>query len=413
MEYGLIGEKLSHSFSPILHSYIGDYDYQLKEICREDISEFLNSASFKGINVTIPYKQTVMEHLDYISEDAKMIGAVNTIVNRGGKLYGYNTDFTGLRALIIKSGVNTANKKALILGTGGTSNTAEAVLRNLRCSDVLKVSRRPDSSSVSYDDVIRHHADAEIIINTTPVGMYPNCVGTPIQLDCFNNIKAVFDVVYNPLRTDLIIDAQMRNIPAYGGLYMLASQAVAASELFFDRQYDKNVFESVYKAVLNNKVNIVLTGMPGCGKSTIGKILAHRTGMEFIDTDEIIVSEYGKTITDIFSEVGESGFRKIEADVIGRISEKNHCVISTGGGAVLSERNIINLMHNGCVFFLDRPLDELLPTPDRPLASSHEDIIRRYNERIEKYRSLCDTTVSVVGPEATADLIIKCFREMY
>lgn len=412
MEYGLIGEKLSHSFSPLIHSMIGNYDYELCEIQKSDIETFLNKKDFKGINVTIPYKQTVIPFLDYIDPPAEKIGAVNTAVNRGGKLYGYNTDYYGLKALVIKccGNISLKDKDAMVFGTGGTSKTAFNVLKDLGCRNVYILSRKPSGSQIGYNEAPVTAKDAVIAVNTTPAGMFPNTDGCATDISLFKNLKVAVDAVYNPLRTDLVLNSQKLGLSSKGGLYMLVSQAVMASHYFFDKDYNDGLAADIYSTILNRLQNIVLTGMPACGKSTIGKVLAAKAGKDFIDTDELIVEKTGKSINEIFADEGENGFRKIESEIIAEVSLKNNCVIATGGGAVLNKDNVRRLAHNGVICFLDRPIEQLLPTDDRPLANSAESIKKRYNERIGIYNTTCDFSVPVISPDVTADSIIKIYE---
>lgn len=390
MEYGCIAEKLSHSFSKEIHNHLFDYKYELKEIPKGELDAFMAERNFKAINVTIPYKQDVIPHLDSISDIAKKIGAVNTIVNDNGILKGYNTDFQGMCALIKRAGISLENKKVLILGSGGTSKTAKVVAEFLGCKEVYKVSRSANDHRITYEEALSVHGDAEIIINTTPVGMYPNIGNAPIDVNAFDNLEAVVDAVYNPLRSKLVCDALEKGIKATGGLYMLVAQAAYAAEKFTYETVSEETIEKVYRNMVNTKQNIVLIGMPGCGKSTIGKLLAQETGHKFIDTDEEIVKKIGKTIPDIFAEVGESGFRKIESEVIKEISSVQNAVIATGGGAVLNKDNVRSLKENGRIYFIDRSLDKIAATSDRPLSSNRTDLEKRYNERYGIYVSSCD-----------------------
>ncbi|MBQ6816296.1 MAG: shikimate dehydrogenase [Clostridia bacterium] len=409
MEYGLIGEKLGHSFSTQVHAKIGNYDYTLKEINKDDLEKFIKSRNFKGINVTIPYKQQVMPYLDYIDANAKEIGAVNTIVNKNNKLFGYNTDYNGIIDLINKSGVNIKDKNVLILGTGGSSNTIFTVLKNLNAKEIIKVSRTPDRNQVNYDNAHILYPNTQIIFNATPVGMFPENNNTPINLHNFKNLECVFDLIYNPLKTRLIKEAEALGLKAFGGLYMLVAQAVRAGELFLDTTYKPELTNSIYNDIFNNKMNIVLTGMPGSGKSTIGKQIAKITGRKFYDTDTLIEKKLNKSITEIFKTFGEEKFRNIESNVIYETSKLSGVIISTGGGAVLNNENIINLKQNGKVFFLNRSLDELIPTADRPLANTKQGIIKCYNERINIYNNTCDVIVPVTDIEETAQKIINYF----
>lgn len=394
MEYGLLGERLGHSFSKEIHALIGDYDYRMYETDKAGAVSLIKEKEFKAINVTIPYKETVIPYLDFISDEAKAIGSVNTVVNRDGVLYGYNTDFCGLKSLLERAKIDIEGKKVLILGTGGTSKTAYAVCKSLNASAVIKVSRHPSDSAVSYEEAERGHSDAAVIINATPVGMYPNNSNRPINIDKFPKLEGVADVIYNPLKTRLLADAEARGLKTTNGLYMLVKQAVRASEYFFDTQYDPSLTERIYKKVLADKENITLVGMPSCGKSTIGKLIAERTGREFIDTDSIIVERYGD-ISELFAAKGERFFRDKETEIIDEVSKKTGAVISTGGGAVLREENVRLLKQNSRIYFLDRPLDLLCPTDDRPLAGSREKIESLYKERYGIYESISDEKVAV------------------
>ncbi|MEE1238324.1 MAG: shikimate kinase [Acutalibacteraceae bacterium] len=396
MEYGCIGEKLTHSFSKIIHSKIADYNYELKEIEAQDLDGFMKTADFKAINVTIPYKQAVIPYLYEISDTARKIGAVNTVVNRDGKLYGYNTDYEGMRALIKRQGANLSEKKVLVLGSGGTSKTAVAVAESLGAKEVYRVSRSGNDGAVTYDCALENHSDAEAIINTTPCGMYPNIGGTAIDITLFPNLESVTDAVYNPLSSALVTEAKEKGINAVGGLYMLVAQAVFACEKFTGKSIPPSVTDSVYKEILLDKKNIVLTGMPGCGKTTIGKAVAKDTGKVFIDTDDEVVKKAGMSIPEIFQKFGEKKFREIESQVIKEVSAKQSAVIATGGGAVLNPLNVSFLKENGMIVFIDRPIDDLVTTDDRPLSSNRELLEQRYKERYGIYKSSAQTEIKAV-----------------
>lgn len=385
MEYGCIGEKLSHSFSKIIHNKLCDYDYELKEISRDELDDFMKKADFKAINVTIPYKQDVIPFMDEISETARKIGAVNTIVKKDGKLYGYNTDFSGMTALIIKNNISVLGKKVLILGSGGTSKTALAVAESMGASEILRLSRNGGEGLITYSEAIEKHSDAEIIINTTPCGMYPEIGDSAVCLDDFPNLSGIVDAVYNPLDSELVVSAKERGIPATGGLYMLVSQAVFAVEKFLGKDIPESEIDRVYEEIYLSKKNLVLIGMPGCGKSTVGRLLAKELGKEFIDTDEEIVNRMGMEISKIFEIKGEKEFRLLESQVIAEISACQGLVVATGGGAILNKRNIDLLKENGTVVFMDRPLEQLVTTHDRPLSSNRELLTKRYNERYDIY----------------------------
>ncbi len=394
MKYGLIGEKLGHSFSKPIHEKIADYTYEIKEIAEDELDSFMKSKDFCGINVTIPYKSAVIPYLDYVDPIAEKIGAVNTVVNRNDKLYGYNTDFGGLKMLIEKSDFDYKDKKVLILGTGGTSKTARAVAEALGAKEIITVGR---CSSVNYENVYSLHGDAEYIINTTPLGMYPNVDTCAIEPGNFKSLKGVTDVVYNPLKTKLSQKAESCGIKSACGLYMLVCQAVLACELFTGSKIDvKNTADEIYGEILREKQNIVLIGMPGSGKSTIGKALAKKLGKTFTDTDEMIVSQYG-VISDIFAQKGEKYFRDIESEKVREAAKMNGCVIATGGGAVLRKENVDLLRQNGIIVFLNRPLEDIIPTVDRPLSSDYEALKKRFEERYDIYVSSADEEIFVGG----------------
>lgn len=398
MEYGLIGEKLGHSFSKEIHTKYFGLDYVLKELPPEEVGDFLTKKDFKAINVTIPYKQTVIPYLDSISDIAKKIGAVNTIVNNGGKLEGYNTDFLGLKNMIEKSGVSLKGKSVLILGDGATSKTALAVAGALQSESVKRVSLYDTPDTITYPQAATL-TDTQIIINTTPVGMYPKLGGTAIDINVFPKLEGVFDVVYNPLRSKLVVNALNKKITSCGGLYMLVGQAVYAAQKFTGREIGEDKIDSIFNQIFKKKENIVLVGMPASGKTTVGKLLAKETGLEFIDTDDEIIKQYGN-ITDIFASKGESGFRDIESQVIKEVSALQGKIIATGGGAVLRQENIDFLKQNGKIYFLDRPLEQLVGTADRPLSQNKEMLTQRYNERYDIYCSCCDKrVVSNTTPE--------------
>ena len=396
MEYGCIGEKLGHSFSKIIHNEICDYIYELKEIPKEELENFIKNKDFKAINVTIPYKQDVIPYLDEISDMALAIGAVNTIVNKDGKLYGYNTDFSGLKALIEFVGITIKDKKVLVLGSGGTSKTAKAVAINMGAKEVYRVSRTGGDGLITYEDAYELHSEADVIINTTPCGMYPDIGVSAVDMNKFTKISGVVDAVYNPLCSELVVAAKEKGITAIGGLYMLVAQAVFAAEKFTESEIPATEIERVYNKLLKEKQNLVLIGMPGCGKSTIGKAVAEILNKEFIDSDEEIVKQEGRSIPEIFQNCGEKGFREIETRVISKLALKQGAVIATGGGAILNKRNIDLLKGNGTVVFIDRPIEQLVTTDDRPLSSNRELLEKRYNERYDFYCSRADVIINAV-----------------
>ena len=401
MEYGCIGEHLPHSFSKEIHEKIGNYSYVLKELTPQDLGPFMESRAFRAINVTIPYKQAVIPYLDQLDPAAAAIGAVNTVVNRSGRLYGYNTDLFGMEALIKREGIDIAGKKVLILGTGGTSKTAYHAANLLNAKEVFKVSRTAAAGQITYEEAAENHADAQILINTTPVGMFPHIFETPIDINRFHRLEAVVDAVYNPLKTQFVSAALHRGLKAQTGLYMLVAQAVRAYEIFMDTAAAPGTIDNVFHDVFLSKQNIVLTGMPASGKTTAGKLLAEKQGRTFIDTDDLIVEKAGCSVSDIFSKHGESYFRALETQVIKEISPKSGCVIATGGGAVLKEENMEALKMNGRIFFLDRSPALLTPTANRPLAASAEAVFQRYKERCHIYCRTADEIIPADDPPET------------
>ncbi len=405
MKYGLIGKPLGHSFSREIHALIADYDYRLFEIDEDELPRFFQERDFSGINVTIPYKQAVIPFLDEISDEAKKIGAVNTIVKKEGKLFGFNTDFFGMRALIKSTGLDLENKTVLILGTGGTSKTAVEVSKSLGAKKIVKVSRKKSSDTVTYDETYEKYSGADVIINTTPVGMFPNADKTPVDVKKFKKLQGVIDAVYNPLRTNFVLNAESIGAKGRGGLYMLVAQAVYASALFLDKPADESVIDKTYARILKEKRNIVLCGMPSSGKTTVGKEIAKVFGKKFIDTDDVVVEKKKESISDIFEKYGEGEFRKEERLAIEELSKENGLVIATGGGAVLDENNVRALKRNGVILFLDRSLENLVATADRPLSSDTEKLKNLFEKRYDVYKSCADSVIPADGE--IADVVEK------
>ena len=410
MTYGLIGKKLGHSFSKEIHEQLADYTYELKELLPQQVKEFIQERAFSAINVTIPYKETVIPFLDEISPRAKAIGAVNTIVNSNGKLKGYNTDILGMGALLDYHEINIENKKVLILGSGGTAQTALAMAKERNASQVLIVSRG-GANGITYEEVYTSHTDAQIIINTTPCGMYPQIDDSPLDLSAFEALEGVVDAIYNPLRTSLILQAQAKGVKATGGLYMLVAQAVYAVQFFLDCSMDLSVIDKIYHKILAQKENIVLIGMPSCGKSTIGTLLAEQLNRELYDTDQLICSEFGKSPAEIIQNEGEAAFRDKESNVVASlVAPLSGAIIATGGGAILKSENVLELKKNGKLFFIDRPLELLITTKDRPLSSDRNALEARYNERYPIYCAAADKKIS---PAIDLDIICnEIIKEM-
>ncbi len=407
MRYGLIGYPLGHSYSREIHAAIAPYEYELHELAPDELDAFFKAREFAGINVTIPYKQTVIKYLDEISPEAERIGAVNTVINRGGMLCGYNTDFAGMKALAERIGIKPADKKTLVLGTGGTSKTARAVLASMGAGEIVTVSRGARDGAVSYTEACALHADAAYVFNTTPVGMLPHADASPIDLSLFKMLEGVLDVVYNPLRTKLVSEARSLGIPAEGGLYMLASQAVYASALFLGREASAEDTAKAYAAVYGAKRNIVLIGMPSCGKTSVGQEIAQSLGRRFADTDELIKADVGD-IASYFAAHGEASFRALERAAIASLADETGLVIATGGGAPMYEENLAHLRRNGTLVFIDRALDNLTATASRPLSADRALLAKRFEERYARYISAADISVDGNGSVAeTAEKIIK------
>ena len=408
MTCGLIGRRLGHSYSPQIHRALADYDYKLWELEPEELKTFFRRQDFTGVNVTIPYKQAVIPLLDELSETARAIGAVNTVVRRGGTLHGDNTDFAGMAALIRHIGLSLEGKKVLILGTGGTSKTAVAVARSLGAAEVYRLSRSGRDGALTYEDAARLHADADVLINTTPGGMYPAVEGCPVALDAFPNLSGVVDAVYNPLRTNLVLQARSRGIPAEGGLYMLAAQASYASALFRGCETSQRDIDLAYQTVRREMENIVLIGMPSSGKSTVGRALAERLGKRFADSDALVTERIGMPIADYFAQRGEAAFREREQEAVADLAATGGQVIATGGGAILRPENVTALRRSGRLVFLDRSPEKLIATADRPLASDRETLQRRYAERYDLYCAAADLHIDGDGTvEETAQRIEK------
>lgn len=406
MKCGLLGRKLGHSYSPQIHNYLGKYSYVLFEKEPEDLEDFLRSSDFTGINVTIPYKKDVIPFLDELSPIAKKMGAVNTIVRRSdGTLFGHNTDYFGFASMIQKSELQVTGKKVLVLGSGGASNTVVAVLRELE-ANVVVISRSGDNN---YNN-LHIHADAAVIVNTTPVGMYPKTGVSPVNLKLFPKLEGVLDVIYNPARTQLLMDAEKLNITYLNGLWMLVAQAKEAAEYFTGSEIDDSVITEIYNRLSSQTQNIVLIGMPGCGKSTIAALLADKLNRSCQDADSRIEELAGKPIPHIFSDDGEEVFRELETQALASLGKESGVVIATGGGCVTKARNYSLLHQNGQIFWLKRPL-ELLPTDGRPLSQKNK-LTDLYAIRQPLYESFADHIIdNTDAPEKTADAIIKILEE--
>ncbi len=401
-KFALIGKTLKHSYSKTIHAKLSDYDYDLVELKEDQIKDFVFS-DINGFNVTIPYKKKIIEYIDELDKSALKIGAVNTVVKRNGKTYGYNTDFNGFAYMLNRASINVKDKCVMVLGSGGTSNTVTAVCNHLGARKITVVSR---SGKVNYQNCYEC-TDTEIIINTTPIGTYPEVDNAPIDIDKFNNLSAVIDVVYNPHQTRLIYKAREKDVNCTSGLPMLVAQAKYAKDIFLNQSTSDSVIEKVISEILYQTQNVVLIGMPGSGKSTVGKLLSQKLNREFIDTDEEIVKRVGKTIPEIFNELGEEYFRKIESQVLNDVGKLSGKVIATGGGVVKNRNNHFFLKCNGNIIYLDREVEKLATT-SRPLSKDISAVRKLYKERKDLYNEFADFIVDNNGKvDATVKEIIE------
>lgn len=404
MRFGLLGRKLGHSYSPQIHKFLGDYEYPLYEKEPDEIEAFMKSDEFDGMNVTIPYKETVMPYMASLSDAAKKIGSVNTVTRLpDGTLYGDNTDYYGFSFLLDNSGFDVENKKVLVLGNGGASKTVVCVCRDRKAKEVTVISR--SSPTNNYLNISKH-ADADYIINTTPVGMYPHNGERLIDLSIFKKCRGVADLIYNPSKTQLLLDAEGLGIPYANGLIMLCAQAVKAAENFTGQKFESSKTLGILSALQKQMLNIVLVGMPGCGKSTAGRLLAKKLGREFVDTDKLIEENEKKPIPQIFEESGEEYFRNAEAKAVADVGKLSGKTVATGGGAVLREENKTALRQNAVVVFLHRDISTLA-TDGRPLSKAGK-LNLMYEARLPHYRAVSDITIEVDSdPETTVERIMK------
>jgi shikimate dehydrogenase len=422
--FGLLGGKLSHSYSPLIHAELVDYDYHLYEKKPEELDEFFREGGFDGLNVTIPYKRDVIKYCSEMSETARRMGSVNTLVRRrDGTFYGHNTDYYGFTYLLNHTDADISKGKTIVLGNGGSSQTVQAVLRDQGAKTVAVISRGGENNYENLDK----HKDALYLVNTTPVGMYPGNGAAPVNLGIFPQCEAVMDLIYNPTRTELMLIAEARGIPAYGGLRMLTAQAKRSSELFAEAIFQdgwannpasehgihteqcalEDTIERITAKILSMSQNIILIGMPGCGKSSIGAELARRMGRSFADTDIEIERRMGKHPARIIAEEGEDAFRALEHEVLQGLCKERGMVVATGGGIVTRPENYRCIRQNGRVFFLDRDIAKL-PLEDRPL-SIRDGVEQLMRVRLPLYKQWSDNTVSVNGIDETAEEIINLY----
>ena len=404
--FGLLGEKLSHSFSPQIHSLLADYEYGLYPVEREDLELFLAQAPLDGMNVTIPYKKEVLPMCAWMSDAVRRIGSANTLVKKDNGWHAYNTDYMGFRYMVESSGCFVKGEKVLVLGSGGASLAVCAALEDMQAGQIVVISR---SGENNYNN-LHLHKDAAVVVNTTPVGMYPNVAASPVDLDLFPACRAVFDIVYNPARTQLIMQAEEKGLVCRSGLSMLVAQAHRAAELFTGREIPKERIEDITRILENETQNIVLIGMPGCGKSKVGAILAELTGRTLVDADKYLQEKTGMFAGDMIKEKGEDHFRQQESLVLEELGKQSGLIIATGGGCVTREENYKHLHRNGKIFWRQRDIEKL-PTEGRPL-SQQGSLQEMYKKRAPLYERFADVIINNDGddPHAAAEKILEAMK---
>lgn len=401
MVCGLVGENPKHSLSPWIHARLGSYEYRLFPLRPAELEPFMRARRFDGVNVTIPYKRAVLNHCDHVDPRARQIGAANTIVNSGGHLTAYNTDYDGLLYLFRHAGMSLAGKHVMILGSGGTARAAHLAAQHLKAASIVLVSRGPAEGAISYSQAAGR-TGTDVIINTTPVGAFPHHGAAPIHLPPFSGLQMVVDVAYNPLKTALLLQAQRQGCQTANGLGMLVAQAKAAAEHFTATQLDDGAVEKIHRELLWQRLNLVLIGMPGVGKSAIGRRLAQALGRPLEDLDTIAAAAEGCPIEEIFAQKGESYFRDLESRIAAEAGEKTGMVISTGGGTVLCPENVDALRQNGLLVYLSRPVGRLHLAPGRPLARSRQDLQNLFRRRAPIYAAAADITCALGEDDAQA-----------
>lgn len=403
MKYGLIGEKLGHSYSVQIHKLFGNDEYVLKEIAENELADFFQKKDFLGINVTIPYKEKSLKYLDFVDEKAKEIGAVNTVVNRDGTIYGYNTDYYGLKYLLEKNGISVLGKKVAVLGSGGASKTAVVLLKDLGAKSVIIVSR---SGRYNYENQ-KEYCDVEVMINASPVGMYPNNGECLIDVEIFEKLQAFVDLIYNPFVTELAFRCTEKNIKSVNGLGMLVAQAHKASEIFFDKTIEENEIVAVQEKIKKLLLNVVLVGMPGSGKSSLARQLALKLNKEFVDLDEEIEKTYKISPSKYIIDYGEEKFRQTESEVLSNVCKKSGLIIATGGGAILKKENRKAIKSNGRCVYVKRSLEKL-PTDGRPLSKNGDVLKEMFSKREPLYLEVADYIIdNDASIEETLNEIIK------
>lgn len=391
---GLLGEKLGHSFSPLIHQKLADYEYKLYEVAKENLTDFITAKNFDGLNVTIPYKKDVLAFLDEIDPKAEAIGAINTIKNENGKLIGYNTDYDGFLYLLHKNGIDVCGKKAIVLGNGGAAAPVREVLKNEGASEIVTISRKGENN---YENIAQHY-DAEVIVNTTPVGMYPHNGESLLDLKYFTKAEAVVDIIYNPLRTRLVLEALELDITAVGGLDMLVGQAVRACEIWTGESIPLEVWDKTAAWLYKKQQNVVLIGMPGSGKSTQAKLLAEKLCRKCVEIDDLFKPAFGRTPAEIIPIEGEARFRELEHELVTEVGKKSGIVISTGGGVVTRAENYFPLKQNGIIIALERDIAGLA-TEGRPISQS-KDLSELFKERKPLYDKFSDFKIMLAEEQA-------------
>ena len=409
---GLIGKKLGHSYSKGIHEQLGNAGYQMIEVNEDELKELFMEKKIRACNVTIPYKQTVLQYLDEIDEVTQCIGACNTIVLEDGRYVGHNTDAGGFETMLRIKNIDIKDRKVVVLGNGGAAKAVIWVLKKLQAKEIVLVKKNLSDETITYEQCYAKHNDAQVIINTSPAGMYPHSDELVVDLDKFTQLESVVDVVYNPLSTKLIAEASDRGLKTCGGLLMLVAQAVEAAGYFQHRTFPDEITAEIYTKLLAEKQNLVLIGMPGCGKTTIASKLADLTGRKVIDLDAEIVHDIGMSIKEYFALEGEAGFRKKESEITKRFMNETGVIISTGGGIVTRKENMIALHQNGFVIWLKRNLNELETSDSRPLSSNKSQLASLYEKRKALYEHEADASVLNEGSiEDTVEMILKCWKE--
>lgn len=403
MKFGLLGRTLGHSYSPRIHGALGNTHYELFEREPSQLQTFFADPELKGINITIPYKVNALEACDVIDPRAERIGCVNTMVRKNEKWYGYNTDYDGFVFTLNHAGIDVSNKDCIILGDGASSATVHVALEDLGAKSIIHLSRK---TAPFYGDAPNYYKTAQIIINCTPIGMYPHNPANLIDITQFTKLEGVVDLIYNPRRTILLLQAEMMNIPHCDGLPFLVAQGVEAANHFQDESFSTKEIEQILRDIRREKENIILIGMPGVGKTTVGKAIGEAMGRPWIDADQELEKEIGDISTYI-TEQGEPAFREKETEVIAKLGTQTGLVISTGGGCVTIPQNYAHLRQNGRIYQLTQPIENL-STSGRVLSSGGLERLRELEEiRTPMYESFAQCIVehNRNAPETVATIL--------